>query len=289
MVALISIMKILIVGCHGMLGSELMTASAPVHDIIGVSHADMDITQLESCLTRIGDFRPDAVINAAAFTRVDYCETHEEETFLVNTYGVGNLARAAAAVGSLLVHYSTDYIFDGLKPEAYVEQDTPNPKSVYGKSKLLGETLIHRYCPDHMILRTSWLFGPNGANFIRTAVDAARKGASLRVVSDQKGSPTYAKDVAAQTLKMIAAGCRSTYHVTNSGSCSWYELASKAVEWAGIKGASIAPIRSSEYSRPAPRPANSLLSNARMEQEGLPRMRPWQEAARAYVEGYLKI
>lgn len=282
-------MKILIVGCHGMLGTELMAASAPIHDVIGVDQQDMDITQLESCLARIGDFRPDAVINAAAFTRVDDCETHEKEAFLVNAYGVENLARAASSVGSLIVHYSTDYIFDGLKPEAYVEEDTPNPMNVYGKSKLLGETFVRRHCPDHLILRISWLFGPNGANFIRTIVDAAGKGSSLRVVSDQKGSPTYAKDVAAQTLKMIAAGCRSTYHVTNSGSCSWYELASKAVEWAGIKGISITPVPGSEYPRPAPRPANSLLSNARMEQEGLPRMRPWQDAAREYVEGYLKI
>ena len=281
-------MKFLIVGCHGMLGSELMAACASFPDTVGVDQPDMDITQPESCLAKIGDFRPDVIINAAAFTRVDDCESLEKEAFLVNGHGAGNLAKAAAASGSLLVHYSTDYIFDGLKQEAYVEQDTPNPRSVYGRSKLLGETLIRQYCPDHLILRISWLFGPHGGNFIRTIVEAARKTSSLRVVCDQKGSPTYAKDVAAQTLKMIAAGCRSTYHVTNSGSCSWHELASKSVAWAGIEGISIEPIPSSEYPRPAPRPANSILSNARTEREGLPRMRSWQDAAREYVEGYLK-
>ena len=282
-------MKFLIVGCHGMLGSQLIAACSPLHDVLCVDQADMDITQPEACFEKIGDFRPDVIINAAAFTRVDDCESREKEAFLVNGHGAENLAKAAAAAGSLLVHYSTDYIFDGLKPEAYVEHDHPNPKSIYGKSKLLGETLIRQHCPNHLILRISWLFGPNGPNFIRTIVDAARKGSSLQVVSDQKGSPTYTKDVAAQTLKMITAGCRSTYHVTNSGSCSWYELASKSVEWAGIKGISIEPIPSSEYPRPAPRPANSILSNARMEQEGLPPMRPWQDAAREYIEGYLKL
>lgn len=272
-----------------MLGSELMAACSPLHDVLGVDLPDMDITQLDACTARIGDFRPEVIINAAAFTRVDDCERREQEAFLVNGHGPENLAKAAAASGSLLVHYSTDYIFDGLKPEAYVEQDTPNPRSVYGKSKLLGETLIRQHCPNHLILRISWLFGPNGANFIHTIVEAARKSASLRVVCDQKGSPTYAKDAAAQTLKMIAAGCRSTYHVTNSGSCSWYELASRSVEWAGIAGVSIEPVPSSEYPRPAPRPANSILSNARMQREGLNPMRPWQDAAREYVEGYLKI
>ncbi len=152
------------------------------------------------------------------------------------------------------MQYSTDYIFDGLKKEAYLEEDSPNPQSVYGKSKLAGEDSVRRYCPNHLILRTSWLFGRNGANFIRTIVHAAQQGAHLRVVNDQKGSPTYSKDLALFTRKMIESGCRGTYHVTNSGSCTWFDLASRAVEWAGLQAVPMAPVSTSEFQRPAPRP-----------------------------------
>jgi dTDP-4-dehydrorhamnose reductase len=281
-------MKVLIVGCLGMLGTDLMAAFGPSHDVVGLDQPQMDITRLEQCLAAVEKFEPDVVINAAAFTRVDDCETHAEEAFWVNGRGAGNLARAAASAGSLLVHYSTDYIFDGLKKEAYLEEDAPNPQSIYGKSKLLGETLVRQNCPNHLIVRISWLFGQNGPNFIRTIVGAARKGARLRVVNDQKGSPTYAHDVAEHTLKMIAAGCRRTYHLTNGGSCTWFELASRALEWAGLEGVPITPVSTAEFPRPAPRPANSTLANARLERDGLPLMRSWQIAAREYIERHLK-
>lgn len=277
-------MKILIVGHLGMLGSDLMAVCSPAHDTTGYDKSDMDITQWDQCLATINELRPEVVINAAAYTRVDDCETHEKEAFLVNGTGAENLAKAAASVDALLVHYSTDYIFDGFKKEAYVESDPPNPQSVYGKSKLLGENRIRRNCYNHLILRTSWLFGENGPNFIRTILGMAKKGRPLRVVNDQKGSPTYTKDLAAHTLKLIAAGCRSTYHLTNSGACTWFELASKAIEWAGIKNLPIDPVSTSEFPRPAPRPANSVLSNARLKQDGLAPMRSWQEAAREYTE-----
>jgi dTDP-4-dehydrorhamnose reductase len=281
-------MRVLIIGNRGMLGTELMTVFSAVHDAVGFDLPELDITRLDHCLAKTEIFHPDVIINAAAFTRVDDCETREKEAFQVNAYGPGNLAKAAVAAGSLLVHYSTDYIFDGRKKEAYVEEDGPNPQSVYGKSKLLGENLIRENCSNHLILRTSWLFGRYGANFIRTIMDAARKGASLRVVNDQKGSPTYANDIAVHTRIMIEAGCRSTYHLTNSGSCTWYDLAQKSLEWAGLGNISIAPVPTSEYPRPAPRPANSVLANARLERDGISLMRPWQIAAQEYVERYLK-
>jgi dTDP-4-dehydrorhamnose reductase len=265
-----------------------MEAFSSIHDTTGIDLPELDITQLEPCHAKLKEFRADVVINAAAFTLVDACESREKEAFLVNGHGAGNLAIAAASSGAMLVHYSTDYVFDGQKAVAYVEEDLPNPQNVYGKSKLLGETLIREHCANHLILRTSWLFGPNGSNFIRTIVNAARKGNPLRVVNDQKGSPSYSKDLAAHTLRMIAAGCRSTYHVTNSGYCTWYGLASEAVAWAGMQSIPIAPVSSSEFPRPAPRPANSVLANAHLERDGLPLMRPWQEAVREYVEHYLK-
>jgi dTDP-4-dehydrorhamnose reductase len=281
-------MKVLITGCRGMLGSDLMAVFTTAHEVVGLDLPDMDITQPPQCLARMKEHKPDVLINAAAFARVDDCETQEETAFQVNGHGAGNLAQAAAGTGALLVHYSTDYIFDGRKSEAYLEEDDPNPQSIYGKSKLLGEALARKYCPNHMILRTSWLFGANGPNFIQTIIGAAKKGTSLRVVHDQKGSPTYSKDLAQWTLKMIEAGCRSTYHVTNSGSCTWFELASKAVEWAGMEGVSIKPVSTSEFPRPAPRPENSALANARLIRDGLPPMRSWQHAVREYVEQYLK-
>ncbi len=280
-------MKVLIVGCLGMLGTDLMDTFSPLHGVIGLDRPEMDISHLDECLAAVKELQPDVIINAAAFARVDDCETHEKEAFGVNGHGAGNLSKAAASTGSLFVHFSTDYVFDGAKREAYLEEDAPNPQSVYGKSKLWGENLVRGNCQNHLILRTSWLFGPNGANFIRTIIETAEKGTPLRVVNDQRGSPTYSKDLAAQTLKMISAGCRFTYHVTNSGFCTWYDLAARVVEWAGIEGVSITPVSTSEFPRPAPRPANSTLANARLKQEGLPLLRPWQAAAREYVKNYL--
>lgn len=277
------IMKILIVGHLGMLGTDLMKETGSRHEVCGVDRQELDIVDREQCLELLGNFRPDSVINAAALTQVDYCETHEEEAFLINGYGAGNLAEAAASVGALLVHYSTDYIFDGQKAGPYLEEDAPKPRSAYGRSKLRSEELVRSNGKDHLILRTAWLFGQNGVNFIRTILGAAKQGQPLRVVNDQKGSPTYSRDLAAHTIRMIEAGCRGTYHLTNSGSCTWYQLAASAVEWAGLKDVQVLPVTTAEFPRPAPRPANSVLANARLKREAFPPMRPWQAAAREYV------
>ncbi len=280
-------MKILIVGSKGMLGSDLMSEFAPVSDLLGMDLPEVDITQLDQCHRIVEKFQPNVLINASGFTRVDDCEIKDRQAYAVNGEGPGNLAKAAAAAGALLVHYGTDYVFDGFKEDAYLEEDAPNPQSVYGKSKLMGEELIRQNCPEHLILRTSWLFGPNGPNFIKTIVTAAKRGDSLRVVNDQRGSPSYSKDVAAHTLQIIKAGGRRTYHLTNSGACTWFELASKAVEWAGIVNIKIEPVATHEFPRPAQRPFNSVLANTHLKREGLPLMRPWQAAAREYVEQYL--
>jgi dTDP-4-dehydrorhamnose reductase len=281
-------MNILVVGARGMLGTDLMETVRPVHDVLGLDIREIDITSLEQCLSAAERYRPDVIINAAAYTRVDDCETHPEQAFLVNGNGAGNLAKAAAAQGAILVHYSTDYIFDGLKQSAYIEEDTPNPQSIYGQSKLSGESLVRNHCTNHLILRTSWLFGENGPNFIRTIIGIAAKGEPLRVVDDQQGSPTYSKDLAVHTIRMVEAGCRGTFHLTNSESCTWFGLASKAVEWAGLQNTPVIPVSTMDFPRPAKRPANSVLANARLKREGFPLMRPWQEAVREYVEQYLK-
>ena len=280
-------MRVFIAGCRGMLGSDLMARFSRDHRVLGGDLPDMDITDPGQCRARIGGFQPDVVINAAALTRVDYCEAHEGEAFEVNGHGPRNLARAAASAGAFFVHYSTDYVFDGLKREAYLEEDDPNPRSVYGRSKLAGEELVRQNCPHHLIIRTSWLFGRNGPNFVRTIFEAARRGEPLRVVHDQRGSPTYSADVASHTLRMIEAGCRLTYHLTNRGSCTWYELAVTVLEYSGMKDVPVTPVSTLEFPRPAPRPANSVLANAHLQRDGLPLMRPWKEAVKDYIENHL--
>jgi dTDP-4-dehydrorhamnose reductase len=275
-------MKVMVVGSRGMLGTDLMEALAS-HHLLGLDLPEMDITDARQCLEGVMAFRPDVIVDAAAMTNVDSCESHEEEALRVNGQGTGNLAAAAGTAGALMVYYSTDYIFDGTKTDGYQEEDAPNPLSVYGKSKLRGEEFVRSLCTEHLILRTSWLFGRNGKNFIRTIVGIARQGQPLRVVDDQRGSPTYTRDLAARTLAMVAAGCSGTYHVTNSGSCSWYELALRSVEWAAVPGARVVPVKTHEFPRPAPRPACSILIHARLAREGFPPMRPWQEAVRDYI------
>jgi dTDP-4-dehydrorhamnose reductase len=276
-------MKIMIVGSRGLLGSDLMAVLAPGNLLTGLDKAEIDITDLAQCEAWSARECPEVIINAAALAQVDYCQSHEAEANLVNGEGAGNLATAAAAVGSTILQYSTDYIFDGVKQEPYEEDDDPCPKSAYGRSKLLGEDLVRQNCPNHLILRTSWMFGRSGNNFISTILAAARSGKPLRVVNDQRGSPTYSRDLAIDSRKLLEARCRGTYHVTNSGFCTWYDLARYAVEGAGISGVEITPVSTTEFPRPAPRPANSVLANARLIKEGLPRMRPWQDAVRDYL------
>jgi dTDP-4-dehydrorhamnose reductase len=280
-------MKVLVAGSMGMLGTELVRQFGSSCEVAGFDLPELDITSPALCRALVARHRPDAVVNAAALTDVDYCEEHEVEAFLINGEGVANLARASAEVGCLLVHYSTDYVFDGRKQDPYVEEDRTNPLSVYGKSKLAGEQAAQSLGEPHLILRTSWLFGANGKNFIKTVVGIARDRRALQVVRDQRGSPTYARDLAFQTRRMIEAGCRGTYHVTNSGWCSWYELAARTVEWAGIKDVVVTPVTTAEFPRPAPRPANSVLANERLAREGIPPMRPWAAAAEEYVRAHL--
>ncbi len=279
-------MRILIAGHEGMLGTDLVKVFCADHEIRGIGLPGFDITVLEDCLAMARDFRPELIINAAALTAVDYCESHEAEAVLVNGYGAGNLASAAASVAARIVHFSTDYVFDGMKREPWVEGDVPRPVSAYGRSKLLGEQLVRMAWTHHLILRTSWVFGLNGPNFIRTIVSAARKGQPLRVVNDQFGSPTNTVDLARQTRMLVEACCRGVYHVTNSGSCSWYDLACRAVEWGGLD-VRVSPVSTGEFPRPAPRPRNSVLENRRLRAEGLPLARCWTEAAREYLADLL--
>jgi len=276
-------MKVLVTGGRGMLAAALARVFEPCAAVVALGRAELDITDAAACAARLDEIRPDVVLNAAAATNVDACESAEAEAMRVNGEGPGNLAEACRARRLLLVHYSTDYVFDGLKPEPYVEDDPPSPQGVYARSKLLGETRVRERAPEHLVLRISWVFGAGGRNFVRTIVGAARTGPALRVVDDQRGSPSYTRDLALQTRRMVEAGCRGLYHVTNSGACTWYELAVQSIAWAGITGVEVTPVTTGEFPRPAPRPANSVLANARLAREGWPLLRPWSDAAREYV------
>ena len=256
----------LILGANGMLGRDL-AAVFPGARLCG--HKDLDITDEAAAKAYILDVKPDLVINAAGYTNVDGCEDDPETAFAVNGDAPGYIAAACRAVGARLIHYSTDYVFDGSKTE-YVESDEPNPINVYGVSKLRGERKIAEKMDDYRIIRTSWLFGRHGKNFVETIRHLSQENETVRVVTDQVGKPTYTMDLARKTAE-IADCPPGIYHVTNDGVCSWYEFARAFAP-------NIVPCTSAEFPRKAKRPAYSVLLNTKTSP-----MRPWKEALEDYL------
>ncbi|HHV23063.1 MAG: dTDP-4-dehydrorhamnose reductase [Methanosarcina sp.] len=260
--------KTLIIGASGMLGSDLCKVFP---DAVKLAHQDLDITDRKQVIESILKIKPDVVINAAAYTNVDGCEDNRELTFQVNGYGPGHIAEACSKVGAVLVHFSTDYVFDGSKKE-YVESDIPNPINVYGHSKLLGEKKIIENMDDYRIVRISWLFGIHGKNFVETMLKLSREKDTVRVVNDQFGKPTYTMDLATKIKEVIELE-PGIYHITNDGVCSCYEFASSIIDNA-------IPCTSEEFPRKAKRPKYSVLVNTKTEL-----MRHWKEALEAYLRG----
>jgi dTDP-4-dehydrorhamnose reductase len=288
-------MNILITGANGQLGNELRTVittgAADLGPIPAAYHgatvhyankATLDITNAAACDAFIAANNIDLIINCAAYTNVDGCESNEELAYLVNATGPGNLARAAEHNGATLIHISTDYVFKGDDPTPRTEGDPCDPQSVYGKSKLAGEQAVAESCSRHFIVRTAWLYGHTGPNFVLTMLRLARENGAIKVVSDQHGNPTYANDVAHVLLQLALTQAYGIYHCTNHGTCSWFDLASLAVDLAGIPCAKT-PCTTAEFPRPAPRPAWSVLGNAHLQQTTGDPMRPWQQALQAYV------
>jgi dTDP-4-dehydrorhamnose reductase/glucose-1-phosphate thymidylyltransferase short form len=264
--------NILILGANGMLGHDLTTVF-PGARLCG--HKDLDITDGAAVKAYILEMKPDLVINAAAYTNVDGCEDDPETAFAVNGDAPGYIAAACREVGAVLVHYSTDYVFDGTKTE-YAESDKPNPINVYGASKLRGEQKIAENMDDYRIIRTSWLFGRHGKNFVETIRHLSRENETVRVVTDQVGKPTYTVDLAHKTAEI--AGCPpGIYHATNDGVCSWYEFARAFAP-------NIVPCTSAEFPRKAKRPAYSVLTNTKTSP-----MRPWKEALEDYLRPTVKV
>ena len=275
--------RVLVTGAGGILGralvQELSSAGFPT---LGAARADLDVTDLQAVRALCASFRPDVVVNSAAYTDVDGCEKEERLAFLVNGVGAKNVALAATEAGALPVHVSTDFVFDGEKGSPYEESDATRPLSVYGRSKLLGEFLVREVAPRHAIVRTQWLFGLGGRNFVDSILKAARERPELRVVDDQRGCPTYAPHLAHQIRRLVAEGGLGTYHAAGHGCVSWHEFAKRIVAAANLFVPVVA-ISSGELQRPARRPANSALRNLHFDLTIGDSMRPFEEGLAAYL------
>jgi dTDP-4-dehydrorhamnose reductase len=280
-------MKILITGAAGQLGRALvLEAGRRGWEAAPTDLGELDITDAGSVWEHLSRFLPEAVINAAAATRVDDLEADPDLALKVNALGPRNLAAACRRLGVKLVHVSTDYVFDGTKAGAYVEWDEPRPLSVYGLSKLLGEKLVREQCPDHFIVRTAWLYGLPGPNFVTAILGRGRiqaPGQEFKVVHDQRGTPTSTLALAPQLLALAQTRAFGTYHATCQGEATWYEFARHILNKAGLDVV-VTPCTTAEYPRPARRPANSVLENRMLGLSGLDLMPPWQEAFSQYWE-----
>jgi len=281
-------MRILVTGSKGQLGSDLLDVLPPPCTARGLDLPELDITDARSVRDAVETFRPDVVVNCAAYTRVDAAETDPHAAWAVNEEGPRNLAQAAAGCGARLLHVSTDYVFDGVRPRpgVYTERDRPTPASVYGASKLGGEEAVRDALPEHAILRTAWLYGAQGQNFLKTILRLALEDPSrpLRVVDDQYGSPTWSGRLARQIVALLDTG-RGLYHASAEGSCSWYELAGTFLEALEVAHA-LEPCTTGEYPTAARRPTNSVLENERLKEEGRNVMLPWQDDVRAFASRY---
>jgi dTDP-4-dehydrorhamnose reductase len=270
---------ILVVGANGMLGQDLMALLGD--SARGVDVGEMDITSLESVQRIVNTIRPSTVINCAAYTDVDGCETNRELAMRVNGDGVANLAAATSAIKAKLVLISTDYVFDGSKGSPYLENDKTGPLSVYGETKLQGE-INAAVNPDHLIIRTQWLYGVNGKNFVETMLCLAEEKDELSVVDDQIGSPTWTVDLSKVIIALLNKECRGIYHAANSGFCSWNQFARAIFEEAG-KTVAVRAMTTAELNRPARRPLYSTLDCSRLVRDSGFTPQNWREALKSYL------
>ena len=258
-------MRVLVTGAGGQVGSELVQAFAD-HDVVGADRATLDVTSRDDVLGVVTSWRPDAIVNAAAWTAVDACESDPDRAFRDNALAVRHLAEAARRVDAHLCQISTDYVFDGSLDRPYTEWDRPDPQSVYGRSKLAGE---QEAGADALVVRTAWVCGRVGPNMVKTILRLAAEHDTLRFVDDQRGHPTFADDLARTIRRLVVDRRRGVVHVTNQGAVSWFEFAREVMLAAGHDPDRVQPITTAEMPRPAPRPANSVLDNAVLRLSGL--------------------
>lgn len=298
-------LKVLITGAKGQLGSELGRCLANMQAEIGsISEAyadaqvflcdssNLDIADKDAVFKAFQEIEPDIVFNCAAFTNVDGCELNEDAAYAVNATGPENLAQAAKVCGAKLVHVSTDYVFPGTEPTPRIENDEPAPISAYGRTKLAGEIAVRKNCDEYFIVRTAWLYGYEGKNFVKTMIGLGKKFDEVTVVNDQFGNPTSANDLAYTILKLALTDDYGVYHATNEGTCSWADFAAAIMQGAGLD-CRVVPVSSTQWKEMHPesatRPAFSSLENKRLVDTIGNDMRPWQDALASYFENYSEL
>jgi len=288
--------KILLTGKTGQIGFELQRSLAAIGQVVAFDRAELDLSSVDAIRAKVREVQPQIIVNAAAYTAVDKAESEPDLAMQVNGVAPGIMAREAKRFGALLVHYSTDYVFDGRKATAYVETDATHPLGVYGETKLAGERAIEAVGGAHLILRTSWVYAARGHNFLRTILRLARERTELRIVNDQIGAPTWARTIAEITARILASNGgglyqlrekSSLYHLTAAGATSWYGFAEAILaEAKGVLGnavPSLIPIPASEYPTPARRPANSRLDNAKLTSAFGLTPPPWDEMLKSCI------
>jgi len=293
-------MKLVVTGANGQVGWELQRSLAALGEVIALDRSQCDLSRPELLPDVIRSLKPDVIVNAAAYTAVDDAEREEELATIVNGFAPGVLARETARTGALMIHYSTDYVFDGCKASPYMEDDPPCPINAYGRSKLAGEIAVRQAGGPHLLLRTSWVYGARGRNFLRTMLALLRERDELRIVADQVGAPTWATEIAQATAAVVEAAAHQRtegqfesglYHLTAAGATSWYGFAAAILEGATRGGllaagrsARLVPIASEEYPRPATRPKNSRMAGDRMRARFGVALQGWEKALSLCLE-----
>lgn len=270
-------MRILLTGATGQVGWELRTALAPLGEVKFLDRFGLDLADVPTLVASVRALQPDVVVNAAAYTAVDKAESERDQAFAVNATAPRVLAEEAKRIGAFLVHYSTDYVFDGEKSAPYVEEDATRPINAYGESKLAGEQAIAKSGCRHLVLRTSWVYGPRGRNFYLTMLRLAKERPELEVVDDQVGAPTSSLEIARATATLLARGAQGLYHMTAAGETTWCGFARAILKGAGI-ATPVAAIRTEDYPTPAKRPRSSRLDCAKLRAQHGVALAPWEQA-----------
>ena len=283
-------MKVLVIGSNGQLGSEIFAGfSAAGAEVIGLNHDEIEVSDYDSVSKNINNISPEITINTAAMHNVEKCEQQPALSFAVNGIGARNLAKTCSEFGSVLMHISTDYVFDGRKTAPYVESDSVSPLNVYANTKVSGELFVRSVCERSFVVRTSGVYGHNpcrakgGLNFVELMLKLAKERPELKVVNDEFLTPTSAKEIARQLVKLAESDSYGLYHATAEGSCSWYEFAEKIFALSGVK-TSLVAAGPNEFPAKVPRPKYSVLENAALKKGSLNIFKRWDEALKEYLE-----